>query len=108
MHRSRLPLLAVAFALLLAIAGCGGGGCGGEQGGQQEEGGGGGSEGNNLVAGYDQEPPSLNPFNFDALSTNDMVQPVLDKPYEIQPDLTYAPQLAEGEPEVVSEDPFTV
>ena len=70
--------------------------------------GGGGSGGSNLVAAYDQEPPSLNPFTSDALATNDMVQPVLDKPYEIQPDLSYAPQLAEGEPEVVSEDPFTI
>jgi peptide/nickel transport system substrate-binding protein len=108
MHRSRLPLLAAVFALLLAVAGCGGGG-GGEQGGGEGGGdGGGGSEGNNLIAAYDQEPPSLNPFTSDALATNDMVQPVLDKPYEIQPDLTYAPQLAEGEPEVVSQDPFTV
>jgi peptide/nickel transport system substrate-binding protein len=33
---------------------------------------------------------------------------ILDKPYEIQPDLTIAPQLAEGEPEIVSEDPLTI
>lgn len=103
MRGSWLLLPAVAL-LLVVIAGCGGGG--GQGGGQGD--GGGGSEGNNLAVAYDQEPPSLNPFTADALATSDMVQPVLDKPYEIQPDLTYAPQLAEGEPEIVSEDPFTV
>lgn len=107
MRNPRLLLPALIVAALLIVAGCGGGGGGGgEQGGG--EGGGGGSEGNNLVVGYDQEPPGLNPFLQDALATNDMVQPILDKPYEIQPDLTYAPQLAEGDPQVVSEDPFTV
>lgn len=95
--RQLLPLVAV-LAALLAV-GCGGGG------GQE---GGGGSEGNNLVVGYDQEPPLLNPFITDAASTSDMVSGILEKPYEIQPDLTIAPRLAEGEPRIVSEDPFTI
>ncbi|WP_166397086.1 ABC transporter substrate-binding protein [Rubrobacter marinus] len=108
MRNPRLLLPATVVAALLVVAGCGGGGGGGGEQGGGGGGGGGGSEGNNLVVAYDQEPPSLNPFTSDALATNDMAQAVLDKPYEIQPDLTYAPQLAEGEPRVVSEDPFTI
>lgn len=101
MRKSRLPLLAAAFVLLVAIAAsCGGGG---QSGGQA-----GGGDNNNLVIGYDQEPPSLNPFNQDALATSDMVQGILEKPYEIQPDLSLAPQLADGDPKITSRDPFTV
>ena len=106
MRNPRWMLPALIVAMLLVVAGCGGGG-GGEQGGGGG-GGGGGSEGINLVVGYDQEPPLLNVYISDAAATADMVAGVLQKPYEIQPDLSIAPVLAEGEPQIVSEDPFTV
>lgn len=37
-----------------------------------------------------------------------MVTGILQQPYEIQPDLGIAPELAEGDPEVVSEDPLVI
>lgn len=95
----QLLYLMVILAALLAVGCSGGGG---------QEGSGGGSQGNNIVVGYDQEPPLLNPFTTDAAATSDMIAGILEKPYEIQPDLTIAPRLAEDEPEVVSEDPFTI
>lgn len=104
-NRSRLPLFAAVFALLLAVAASCGGGEGGGGGGQ---GGGGGGDTGNLVVGYDQEPPSLNPFTSDAAATADMIEPMLEKPYQPQPDLSIAPELADGDPRVVSEDPFTI
>ncbi len=106
MHIPRLLLLvaAVVFAGLVA-AGCGGGG-----GGQQDQGGGGGGGSANLTVGYDQEPDILNPYivGGDLAATGDMVQGVFDKPYEIQPDLSIAPQLADGDPKVVSEEPLII
>jgi peptide/nickel transport system substrate-binding protein len=88
---------------LLGIAGCAGAG---QQGGQQ----GGGGGGNTLIVGYPQEPPILNSFltGGDALSTGDMLAGILESPLLIQPDLSYAPKLAEGDPEVVSEDPLVI
>lgn len=93
---------ALVFASAIAV-GCGGGG------GQEGEGGNGGG-GNNLVVGLDQEPDILNGFivGGDLAVTSTATQGILDKPYEIQPDLTIAPQLAEGDPEIVSEDPLVI
>ncbi len=64
----------------------------------------------NLAVGYDEEPAILNPFVFggESVATSDMVAGVLEKPYEIQPDLTISPELAEGGPVVVSKDPLIV
>lgn len=89
----RLPVLA-AVAALLAVAGCGG-----------ESGG-----GNNLVVGYDQEPAILNEFIIggDLQASADVNAGVLQAPITPTPDLDYAPELAGGDPEVVSEDPFTI
>ncbi len=110
MRIPRLLLLAAAvvFAGLVA-AGCGGGG--GQEGqGDDGGGGGGGGESANLVVGIDQEPDILNGFivGGDLAVTADTTQGILDKPYEIQPDLTIAPQLAQDDPEIVSEDPLVI
>ncbi|MGB3683508.1 MAG: peptide ABC transporter substrate-binding protein [Rubrobacteraceae bacterium] len=89
----------------LVAAGCGGGG------GQEDQGGnGGGGGGANLTVGYDQEPDILNGFivGGDLAATADMTQGILDKPYEIQPDLSIAPQLAQDDPEIVSEEPLVI
>jgi len=102
------PRLLILLALLLAAVpvavACGGGGGGGQQGG------GGGEGGNTITIGLDQEPDILNPFIIggDLYVTSNTMQGILDKPYEIQPDLSIAPQLAEGMPEIVSEDPLTI
>ena len=109
MRGPRLLLLVVALAFAGAIAaGCGGG----DGGGQEGEGGngGGGGDSANLTVGIDQEPDILNGFivGGDLAVTADTTQGILDKPYELQPDLTIAPQLADGEPEIVSEDPLTI
>ena len=96
-------VLAVAFTVLVA------GGCSDDQ----EPGG--SSErtvvsSGNLIVGYDQEPAILNPFivGGEPVATSDMTAGILEKPYEIQPDLTIAPELAEGEPAVISKDPLVV
>ena len=94
----------VAFAILIA------GGCS-----DDEEGRGGTSESTvissgNLTVGYDQEPDILNQFivGGESMATSDMVAGVLEQPYEIQPDLTIAPELAEGEPSILSKDPLVI
>lgn len=98
----RLALVA-AFAILVA------GGC---SDGEQEQGG--STEpvvsSGELVVGYDQEPAILNQFIFggEAVATSDMTAGILEKPYEVQPDLTIAPELAEGEPTVISKDPLVI
>lgn len=63
-----------------------------------------------LVVGYDEEPAILNPFivGGESVATSDMVAGILEKPYEVHPDLSLAPELAEGEPMVVSKDPHVV
>lgn len=107
MRGPRLLLLIAGLALAGAVAaGCGGG----DGGGQGDQGGNGSGDSNNLVVGIDQEPDILNGFivGGDLAVTTDTTQGILDKPYEIQPDLSIAPQLAEGEPEVVSEDPLVI
>ena len=109
MRGPRLLLLAVALIFAGAIAA----GCGGDGGGQEGDGGnggGGGGDSANLTVGIDQEPDILNGFivGGDLVVTTDTTQGILDKPYEIQPDLSISPQLAEGEPEIVSEDPLTI
>ena len=95
----------IAGAALLGVAGCGGGGGGGQQGG-----GGGGGGGNNLVVGYDQEPAILNGFivGGDLVATADMTAGILQTVLQYQPDFTYAPLLADGDPKVLSEEPLTI
>ncbi|MGB3635521.1 MAG: peptide ABC transporter substrate-binding protein, partial [Rubrobacteraceae bacterium] len=63
-----------------------------------------------LVVGYDEEPAILNPFivGGESEATSDMMAGVLEKPYELQPDLSLAPELAEGGPVVVSKDPLII
>ncbi|CAN5683406.1 peptide-binding protein [soil metagenome] len=97
-------LVLVAFVVLLA------GGC---SDGEQEQGG--VTEkpvvsSGELVVGYDQEPAILNQFivGGESIATSDMTAGILQKPYEVQPDLTIAPELAEGEPIVVSKDPLVI
>ena len=89
----------------MVAAGC-------EDEGQEDQGdvGGAGGESPNLTVGYSQGPDILNPYilSEDPTASGDITQGILDKPYEIQPDLTIAPQLAEGEPEIVSEEPLTI
>ncbi|MDP9456754.1 MAG: hypothetical protein M3Q60_13485, partial [Actinomycetota bacterium] len=103
MRGSRL-ILAIAV-VLLAAAGCGGGGGGG-----QGSGGGGQGGGNNLVVGYQEEPKILNGYivGGDLLATADMISGILESPLQIQPDLSYAPELTDGDPKVVSEDPLVI
>ncbi len=92
-------------ASLLGIAGCGGGG-----GGQQGGGGGGGAGGNSIVTGIDQEPAVLNRMLSEGqlAVTNDTTAGIVQAPMAIQPDLSYAPVLAEAMPELVSENPQVV
>lgn len=102
--------MGVAAASLLGVAGCGSGGGGG--GAEGNGGGGGGSQdrGNNLVIGWDQEPAIMNCFivGGDLVATQVMSSVAQDSVLQIQPDLSYAPNLSDGMPEVVSEDPFTI
>jgi peptide/nickel transport system substrate-binding protein len=90
-------------ASLLGVAGCGGGG-----GGQQ--GGGGGGGGNTITVGYDQEPEVLNRMHISgtALATTSTTAGIMQSPIRILPDLSYGPLLADGMPELVSEDPQVV
>ena len=95
----------VAGVTLLGVAGCGGDGGGEEQGGGQNGGGG----GNSITVGYDQEPQILNPIitGGDLAATGDTTAGITQSPIRPMPDLTYAPELADGEPQT-SENPFTV
>jgi peptide/nickel transport system substrate-binding protein len=92
-------------ASLLGVAGCGGGDGGG---GQQAGGGGGG--GDTIAIGYDQEPAILNRMHIEgtALATTSTTAGIMEFPIQIMPDFTYAPLLADGMPELVSEDPQVV
>jgi peptide/nickel transport system substrate-binding protein len=94
----------LAGAALLGVAGCGGGGGGGEQGG------GGGGGGDTLIVGYFEEPAILNSFivGGDLAATADVTAGILQSPLVILPDLSFGPQLADGMPEVLSEDPLTI
>ncbi|BBL78294.1 ABC transporter substrate-binding protein [Rubrobacter xylanophilus] len=103
----RLSGAGLAGAALLGVAGCGG-----EQGGGQQGGGGGGGGGgrNELIVGLDQEPAILNGFivGGDLVATSNVTRPIMESVLQIMPDLSYAPKLADGEPQVVSEDPLVV
>lgn len=90
-------------ALLFLVAGCSGEGQGGSS--AREDAG-----RENLTVGYDLEPAILNPFivGGESVATSDLVAGILEKPYEIQPDLTIAPELAEGGPTIVSRDPLII
>ena len=101
----------LAGAALLGVAGCGGGGGGG---GDQGNGGGGNSGGsgggNTLTVGYDQEPDILNPYivGGDLAATGDMTASIIQSPLQIQPDLSLKPELADGMPKIVSEEPLVI
>ncbi|MCA3747891.1 MAG: peptide ABC transporter substrate-binding protein [Rubrobacter sp.] len=99
----RLSGAGLAGAALLGVAGCGG-----EQGGGQHGGGGGGRT--ELIVGLDQEPAILNGYivGGDLVATSNVTRPIMESVLQIMPDLSYAPKLADGEPEVVSEDPLTI
>ncbi|QYJ17074.1 Oligopeptide-binding protein AppA [Rubrobacter xylanophilus DSM 9941] len=101
----RLSGAGLAGAALLGVAGCGG-----EQGGGQQGGGGGGGGRNELIVGLDQEPAILNGFivGGDLVATSNVTRPIMESVLQIMPDLSYAPKLADGEPQVVSEDPLTI
>jgi peptide/nickel transport system substrate-binding protein len=88
-------------ATLLGVAGCGG---------QQSGGGGGGAQGNSIVSGIDQEPAVLNRILSEGqlAVTNDTTAGIVEAPLAIQPDLTYAPKLAEAMPQIVSENPVVI
>jgi len=94
----------LAGAALLGVAGCGGGG------GQQGGGGGGGGGGNTLTVGYYEEPAILNNYivGGDLAATGDMVAGIQESPLVILPDLSFAPQLADGMPKVISQSPLTI
>lgn len=87
----------IAGAALLGVAGCGGAG---QQGGGPSV----------LVTVLDTEPQILNGFisGGDLAVTTDATSGILQGPLEILPDLSYAPQLADGEPQVKSEDPLII
>ena len=87
----------ITAAALLGVAGCGGGG--GQQGGAS-----------GIVTVLDTEPQILNGFisGGDLAVTTDATSGILEAPLQILPDLSFAPQLADGEPEVVSEDPLVI
>jgi peptide/nickel transport system substrate-binding protein len=89
----------LAGAALLGVAGCGG-----------QQGGGGGGGGNTLTVGYYQEPAILNNYivGGDLLATSDMVAGIQESPLVILPDLSFAPQLTDGMPKVVSEIPLII
>jgi peptide/nickel transport system substrate-binding protein len=91
-------------AALLGVAGCGGGG------GSGNSGSGGGGGGNTLIVGYDQEPAILNQFivGGDLAATADVTAGIQQSPLQIMPDLSLAPQLADGMPKVVNKDPLTI
>ncbi len=97
-------LLAAAIAALV-LAGCGGGQQGGQEGGGSADGG-----DKNLVVALDQEPAILNQciVGGDLAATNNVVSGIQESPLRITPDLDFEPQLADGMPEVVSEDPLVI
>lgn len=95
----RVGAAGLAGATLLGVAGCGGG--------QQGDGGG---NGNNLVVALDQEPAILNQFivGGDLLATANISTAITESPLQIMPDLTVGPQLADGMPEVLQDDPLVI
>ncbi len=96
----------VAGAAMLGVAGCGGGGGSGDSGGN----GGGGGGGNELIVALDQEPAILNGdiVGGDLVATANATRGIQQGVMQIMPDLSYAPLLCDGEPEITSEDPQTV
>jgi peptide/nickel transport system substrate-binding protein len=96
---------------LFGVAGCGGGNGGSQQGGNGGgSGGDGGGNNSNLVVQESFEPSILNPFitGGDAAATADVTAGILEQPFQLMPDLTYSPKLADGDARVVSEDPQVI
>ena len=93
----RVPLMMLIMLLMVVVVLLGG--CGDNE---REPAGSGGEStvaGNEeLAVGYGEEPAILNPFIIggEPVATGDLVAGILEKPYEIQPDLSLAPELAEG------------
>ena len=92
----------LAGATLLGVVSCG------SDSGQQ--GGGGNGNSKNLVVALDQEPAILNQFivGGDLAATNNISTAIIESPLQIMPDLTVKPQLAEGMPKVIQEDPLVL
>ena len=86
---------------LLGVVACGSGGQGSQRGKVSAS---------NLTIGYQEEPAILNGYvvGGDLLATQDVTTGILQAPLRIMPDLSYAPELAEADPEVVSEDPLVL
>lgn len=97
----------LAGAALLGVAGCGGGGGTGGSGGG---GGGGGGSTDTLTVGYYEEPAILNGFivGGDLAATADVTAGIQQSPLVILPDLSFAPQLTDGMPKIVSKSPLTI
>jgi peptide/nickel transport system substrate-binding protein len=62
------------------------------------------------VVALDQEPAILNQFivGGDLAATNNISTAIIESPLQIMPDLTVKPQLAEGMPKVIQEDPLVL
>lgn len=120
--RTRLRWVAPFVLLLLVATACGGGAeeeAGGAEGTETEaaagataesEGEVAAQEGGRIVFGADQEPKILNPWlqEGNLTATSRVTLPVLLPAWRILPDFSYEPLMYEGEPEITSEDPFTV
>ena len=103
---TRRGFLQLGSAGLAGVALLGAVGCGsGEQGSQRGK-----VSASNLAIGYQEEPAILNGYvvGGDLLATQDVTTGILQAPLRIMPDLSYAPELAEAAPEVVSEDPLVL
>lgn len=101
----------LAGVTVLGAAGCGGGNQGGSSGGGGTAGGG-PKKGTNsqLIIGYDQEPNILNNYvtGGDLQATQDTTVGILQSPLKIMPDLSFAPELADGMPKILKKDPLTI
>ena len=88
---------------LLGVAGCGSGG-------SQAGGGAGGAASDTVIVGYYEEPAILNSFisGGELAATTDVTAPIQQSPLVVLPDLSLAPQLADGMPKIVSESPLTI
>jgi peptide/nickel transport system substrate-binding protein len=95
----KLSAAGLAGTTLLGVVGCGGGG---------RQGSGGAS--NNLIVAEGFEPSVLNPFitGGDSAATADVVAGILEQPFQLMPDLTYSPKLADGEARMASHDPQVI
>ena len=63
-----------------------------------------------LIIGLDREPALLNSYivGGESLATANVTRPIMEGVLQVQPDLSYASRLAEGDPQVISEDPLRI